>query len=145
MVASAGAVKPKVNKTKRGVKLNSVGLDRLPRKPVSETIRERVAALYKAKPELTQETFGDAIGRTGQWVSMFLSGQRSANDVRLVVRIARFFGVPPSYLLDEPTAEGSLVPEISAVCEGLSKEQQEVVLRVARSLPPPSKGTPPTR
>ncbi len=130
------AVKHKVNKSKRRVKLNSVGLDGLPRKPIQETIRERVKALYDARPDLTQESFGAAIGRTGQWVSMFLSGARSANDVRLLVRIARFFTVPPSFLLDEPPASDSLVNEISAVVAGLDRTNQEIVLRVARSLPP---------
>jgi transcriptional regulator with XRE-family HTH domain len=128
------AVKRKVSKSKRRVKLNWIGLDGLPRKPIQETIRDRVRALYTARPDLTQESFGAAIGRTGQWVSMFLSGVRSANDVRLVVRIARFFGVPPSYLLDEPPAVGSLGPEISAVCAGLEPANQKVVLNVAKSL-----------
>jgi hypothetical protein len=128
------AVKRKVNKSKRRVKNNSVGLDGLPRQPIQQTIRERVTALYAARPDLTQESFGAAIGRTGQWVSMFLSGVRSANDVRLVVRIARFFGVPPSFLLDDPPDPASLVGEISAVVSGLDRTNQEIVLRVARSL-----------
>jgi hypothetical protein len=133
-MAPTVAVKHKVSKSKRRVRLNSVGLDGVPRKPIQETIRERVTALYAARPDLTQESFGAAIGRTGQWVSMFLSGVRSANDVRLVVRIARFFGVPPSYLLDDPPAVGSLVSEISAVVSGLDRANQEIVLRVANSL-----------
>jgi transcriptional regulator with XRE-family HTH domain len=135
-----------VKRNSRLGKNNSVALTRLPRKPIHETIRERITALLAAHPDkLNQKQFAEAFGRSEAWASHLLDGTRALNNVQLLVRIARFFRVPPSYLLDEPAAADSLVSEISAVCAGLTKDQQEVVLRVARSLPPPSKGTPPTR
>lgn len=73
----------------------------VPRQPIEETIRERVTALLKDRPEIKQYEFGEAIGRGYSWVSAFLKGKRPVTDVALLVRIARYFPVPAAYLLGE--------------------------------------------
>ncbi len=75
--------------------------DGMARQPVEETIRMRVEALLRARPEIRQQAFGEAIGRGGSWVSAFLLKKRPVTDVGLLVRIARFFPVSAGYLLGE--------------------------------------------
>lgn len=123
---------------------------------VSATVREQVQALLDARPEVSQVAFGRAVGRGYSWVSSFLAGRRSANDVRLLVRIARFFGVSVDYLLRESDqaidAETKVLVGAFSV---LAPRERDVVLQLALRLartagdsaPPdrPADATPPTR
>lgn len=105
------------------------------RQSTQETIRARVGELLAAQQDVTQGQFGAAIGRTGSWVSAFLAGTRHANDVRLVVKIARYFGVSVGYLLNETDrARGAVASTLLAVVEQLAPADQDVVLKLALSL-----------
>lgn len=68
---------------------------------VETRIRARVGELLKSRADVRQAEFGAAIGRGYSWVSSFLAGTRNANDILLLVRIARFFGVTVGYLIGE--------------------------------------------
>jgi transcriptional regulator with XRE-family HTH domain len=70
------------------------------RQSIESTVRERVTALFRAKG-ISQAEFAGAIGVKPSWVSHFIGGTRNANDLPLLVRIARFFGVTVGYLLSE--------------------------------------------
>jgi transcriptional regulator with XRE-family HTH domain len=101
----------------------------------STTIREQVRTLLAARPDVTQEEFGRAVGRGFSWVSAFLAGTRHANDVRLVVRIARYFGVTVGYLLKESDRErdaGAMT--LLTTWESLPHADRDVVLQLALSL-----------
>lgn len=66
-----------------------------------ETLRQRVTELLAARPEMSRAEFGRRIRRGHSWISEFLAGLRSTNDLRLVIKIARVFGVSVGYLLGE--------------------------------------------
>lgn len=68
----------------------------------ANTLLERIRGLLAARPELDRQDFGRAIKReTPSWLSEFFSGKRTTNDLRLVIRMARFFGVTVGHLLNE--------------------------------------------
>lgn len=60
----------------------------------------RAKALFDVKG-VNQREFADALGRSPSWVSAFFSGKRPANDIHLLMKIARYFGVTVGYLLNE--------------------------------------------
>jgi len=105
------------------------------RQSVEDTIRGRVAELLAAQQDVKQHEFGRAIGRTGSWVSAFLAGKRHANDVRLVVKIARYFGVTVGYLLNESDrGRDAGAATLLATWDELLLPDQDVVLQLALSL-----------
>jgi transcriptional regulator with XRE-family HTH domain len=112
------------------------------RQAVADTIRARVKELWKMRrPEMNQAEFGAAIGRGYSWVSAFLAGKRDANDVTLVVRIAKVLGVPAGYLLgDKAHPPRAGIAAVVAECQDLSEEDLGTVLRVAKSLPKQASG-----
>lgn len=65
-----------------------------------QRIRELLAARQVSRPD-----FGRAVKRGHSWISEFFSGNRTTNNLRLVIKIARFFGVSVGYLLGEAEAE----------------------------------------
>lgn len=66
-----------------------------------EILRQRVTELLAARSDLTRADFGRRIGRGHSWLSEFFAGLRTTNDLRLVMKISRVFGVPVGYLLGE--------------------------------------------
>lgn len=99
-------------------------------------VREQVDKLLKARADVQQHQFGKAIGRGASWVSAFLGGKRNANDVLLLVKIARFFGVSVGYLLRETDRgmDASARTLLSAF-QGLREpEDRDAVLQLALTL-----------
>lgn len=69
---------------------------------VGDQLLRRVLELLKARPDLEQAQFFRLIKRpTPSWQSEFLNGKRTTNNLRLVMRIAKVFGVTVSYMLGE--------------------------------------------
>lgn len=105
------------------------------RQGVETTIRERVRGLFKSRADLSQREFADALGVDPSWVSAFLAGRRPANDIHLLVKIARYFGVSVGYLLDE-TERGldAGAMTLIATWEHLDPADRSVVLTLALNL-----------
>lgn len=107
--------------------------------PVEELIRGRVRELLAARPDVTQSAFGSAIGRGYSWVSAFLAGTRHANEIHLLIRIARFFGVSVGYLLGE--AQRGLDPgavTLLATWDTLTPRDRKLLLQVAATFRSPT-------
>lgn len=106
------------------------------RQPIEEIIREKVRGLLAARGHITQEEFGTAVGRQRSWVSAFLKGRRHANEIHLVARIARYFGVSVGYLLGE--RERQYEPAVMTMVEAfsrLSERDRSLVLSWVLTLP----------
>lgn len=99
---------------------------------VGKALRQRVLDLLTARPEMSRADFGRRIGRGHSWVSEFYAGLRSTNDLRLLLRIGRAFGVSVGYLLGE--SESRLDPgaaTLLATWEALNQRDRELLLSVA--------------
>ncbi len=102
---------------------------------VEVTVRERVTSLLQARPDVSYKEFGEAIGRGYAWVYAFVAGTRNANDLLLLVKIARFFGVSVGYLIGESERgrdAGSLA--LLAAYEELLPPDRAAVLQLALAL-----------
>jgi len=75
-------------------------LDRLRRQ-----IRRRLM-----ESKVTQQAFARAVGHSGQWATMVLRGQRGVG-LDDIDRIAAYFGVSPTVLLEDPDLDSSLLPD----------------------------------
>lgn len=105
--------------------------------PVEQTIRERVIALLEARPELTDAAFGEQIGRGYSWVSAFRTGVRNANDLPLLMAIARVFGVTVGYLIGEkPAAADPMLAEVTERWTDLSDQSKAAVVATVRAFDP---------
>lgn len=125
----------RVNPFRHEIEKNFVGLPDVARVPIEETIRERVEALLRERPEVKQYEFGRAIGRGYSWVSAFLKGKRPVTDVALLVRIARFFPVSAAYLLGESEREAdSQTAVMFETWRLLPPRARKTVLGVARGM-----------
>lgn len=124
-----------VKQNRRPVKNIFLDSEPVVRQAVADTIRARVKELWQLRrPEMNQAEFGAAIGRGYSWVSAFLAGKRDANDVTLVVRIAKVLGVPAGYLLgDKAHQPRAGIEALVAECQDLSEEDLATILRVAKS------------
>jgi transcriptional regulator with XRE-family HTH domain len=71
--------------------------------PVGVRLLQRIQGLLATRPDLKDRAvFGRRIGRpTPSWLSEFLNGKRTTNDLRLVIKIAKVFGVNVGYLLGD--------------------------------------------
>jgi transcriptional regulator with XRE-family HTH domain len=67
---------------------------------VDRQIVDRVRELFESRG-LQQKEFAVAIGVSPSWVSAFFGYRRPANDIHLLMKIARFFRVSVGYLLSE--------------------------------------------
>lgn len=105
------------------------------REPIEEVIRQRVRGLLAARPDVSKTEFGEAVGRGYAWVHAFLAGIRHANEIHLLVKIARYFGVTVGYLLNEADRERDAgAVTLLATWEQLAPADQDVVLQLALSL-----------
>jgi transcriptional regulator with XRE-family HTH domain len=98
---------------------------------VGQMLLQRVSELLATRPEVTRADFGRRIGRGHSWISEFLAGIRTTNDVRLLVRIARVLGVRVGYLLGEqerPLDPGAAT--VLATWDALSPSDRELFLSV---------------
>jgi hypothetical protein len=95
----------------------------------------RVMALMETRTELTASAFGKRIARGQSWVSEFKSGRRTTNDLRLVIAMARIFGVSVGYLIGEtPTEPDAGAVTLLATYEAASPRDREVLLGTAATL-----------
>lgn len=103
---------------------------------VARTLLDRVRGLLKARPDLETAQFFRAIGRpTPSWASEFLNGKRTTNDLRLVVKMAKVFGVPVAYLLGQGN-DRDLDPGAATLLstwETLDADDRTLLLNVAAS------------
>lgn len=103
---------------------------------IGRILLQRVRELLAARPDLDRRTLGRGIGRTTpSWLSEFLNGRRTTNDLRLVIRMARFLGVPVGFLLNErdPPDDAQTVTMMGA-WEELASDDREAVLQLALRL-----------
>lgn len=105
---------------------------------VGKALLQRVEGLLDARKDLDREDFRRAIARGRSWISEFLNGKRTTNDLRLVLKMAKFFSVSPSYLLNhEPgKPEDALTATMNATWPELDPEQRDIVLQLALRLRP---------
>lgn len=102
----------------------------------ARTLLKQVEQLLNARPDVTRADFGRAIVRGHSWISEFFGGKRTTNDLRLVIQIARFFGVQVSYLLGEKhRKEDAQTVSLLGAWEELEEAHREIVLRLALQLP----------
>lgn len=103
---------------------------------IGERLLQRVNALLKTRPDISKADFFRAIGRpTPSWRSEFFAGTRTTNNLRLVMNIARFFGVSVGYVLGE--AERALDPgaaTLLATWNEADERDRELLLKVAGTL-----------
>lgn len=109
------------------------------------TLRQRVTELLAARPEMERADFGRGIRRGHSWISEFLAGLRTTNDLRLVIKISRVFGVSVGYLLgesDRPLDPGAAT--LVATWEVLDARDRELLLSVASTFRQRGSPTEPT-
>ena len=106
----------------------------MPVADVERAIISKVRGLFDSRG-ISQRELADAIGTSPSWVSAFFAQRRPANDIHLLQRIARYFGVSVGYLLHETErgrdAESATL--LAAFAE-LQPPDRDVVLNVALSL-----------
>lgn len=103
---------------------------------VGQTLLQRITELLAHRPDVSRADFLRAVGRpTPSWGSEFFSGQRTTNDLRLVCKMAKFFGVTAGYLLKEtePEADAGLVT-LRATWRDLGPKDRAAVLQMANYL-----------
>lgn len=93
----------------------------------------RIQDLLRTRPDVTPEYFFRAIGRpTASWRSEFLAAKRTTNDLRLVLKIAKFFGVPCGYLLGESHApDDPQLLSLQGLWPDLGPHERETLLLMA--------------
>jgi hypothetical protein len=105
---------------------------------LAKTLLRKVEELLAAHPDADWPRFADAIQRGDSWISEFRSGKRTTNDLRLVVKMARFFTVPVGYLLNEHEARDATTMLLLGAWERLTPNEQEAVLRLSVTLAEPT-------
>lgn len=99
---------------------------------VAKALLQRVLELLAARPEMKRADFGRRIGRGHSWVSEFCAGLRTTNDLRLLLKIGRVFGVSVGYLLGE--SDRRLDPgaaTLLATWDALDPRDRDLLLSVA--------------
>lgn len=114
----------------------SLQLDRVD--AVGNALLRKIEQLLEARPDLSRRDFGAAIGRpTPSWVSEFFSGKRTTDSLRLVIRMAKFFGVPVGFLLGEgPRDQDARTVSLMGAWRELDSEHRDTVLQLALRLRP---------
>lgn len=107
-----------------------MGLDRL-----GLTLIARIEELGRTRAGFDRQDLGDAIGRGRSWISEFYNRQRTTNDLRLVVAMARYFKVPVGFLLGEAQhADDALTVNLLGVWADLPQNDRETLLQIALRL-----------
>lgn len=118
---------------------NKFSLQRYRVDAVGKALLQRVNDLLGARPDLGRDDFGRAIRRGKPWISEFFSGKRTTNDLRLVHKMAKFFGVPAAYLFSadpgQPHDDAQTVTMLGA-WRDLDAEHRETVLQLVLRLRP---------
>jgi len=113
--------------------------------PIAAMLRQKIEELLATRPDVTRADFGRAIARGDSWISEFFNDKRTTNDLRLVVRMARFFGVPVGFLLHESHREDDAqTVSLIGAWRDLDTDHRETVLQLALRLRPKPRppGTP---
>ena len=103
---------------------------------VGQILLQRVVELLATRSEMERAEFGRRIGRGHSWISEFFAGLRTSNDLRLIVRMSRVFGVSVGYLLGETERE-PLDPgaaTLLATWTASGPADRELLLTIAASL-----------
>lgn len=104
---------------------------------VEKGIIDRVRGLFVSHG-ITQREFADALGVSPSWVSAFFSGRRPANDIHLLLKIARYFGVTVGYLLNETDrGRDAGASAVIGVWETLDERGRRALLNLALTLRDP--------
>ena len=118
---------------------NKYSLQRFSVDAVGKALLQRVNDLLAARPDLSRDDVGRAIRRGKPWISEFFNAKRTTNDLRLVHRMAKLFGVPLGYLLNGDStrqAEDAQTVTMLATWQDLDAEHRETVLQLALRLRP---------
>lgn len=112
---------------------------------VGESLLQRVKELLNIRTDVDRPDFGRAIGRGHSWISEFFNGLRTTNDLRLVLKMARFFRVRVGYLLkDDPDApDDPALMSLMGLWPELTPERKDALIHLALVLRRESRGTPP--
>lgn len=103
-----------------------------------ELLRQRVTELLAARPDLSRTDLGNRIKRGHSWISEFLAGRRTTNDIRLVIKIARVFGVSVGYLLGENDRQlNAGAASLLSTWATAQPRERKILLDVAASLRQP--------
>lgn len=105
---------------------------------VGKALLQRVNDLLAARPDLERQDFGRAIRRGRPWLSEFFSGKRTTNDLRLVYKMAKFFGVPAGYLFNADSAphDDAQTVTLLGAWRDLDGEHRDTVLQLVLRLRP---------
>lgn len=110
----------------------NISLQLVPVDAVGMVVLQRITELLKARPDLPRAEFGRRIARGHSWISEFFAGQRTTNDLRLLIKIARVFGVNVGYLLGESEqALDSGAATLVATWHELDERDRVLFLQVA--------------
>ncbi len=100
----------------------------------AQTVRIRLRELLAAN-DVTKSDVARAIGQHPSFISKVLSGEREANDLNDLVRIARFFGVSVGWLIGEtPRGQDSTIEAIVSAAQELPLAHQKILLTLAQQL-----------
>lgn len=103
---------------------------------VATAIRQRVTDLLK-ETGLSQAALAKAISQHPSVISEFLAGKRDINTIRTLLRIARFFGVSVSYLIQETKEESALdaqTAKLLATWRQLRTPDRELLTKMAEAI-----------
>lgn len=104
---------------------------------IGKGLLQRVNELLATRPDLGRDDLGRAIRRGKPWISEFFSGKRTTNDLRLVFKMARFFGVPIDFLLRDDARvvrEDAQTVTLLGAWNDLDTDHRETVLQLALRL-----------
>lgn len=107
----------------------------MPGASVEKAIIGRVKGLFDSRG-INQREFADALGVSPSWVSAFFAGRRPANDIHLLLKIARYFGVTVGYLLNETERgrDAGATTLLGAWTEMTDERDRQAVLNLALML-----------
>lgn len=97
---------------------------------------QKIEELMAARPDVSKAEFGRAIHRGAPWYSEFFSGKRTTDSLRLVIAMAKFFGVQVGFLVNEKTARRDDAQTVSllGIWADLDREQRDALLHIALRL-----------
>lgn len=105
------------------------------REAVQEIVRSRVNELLALRPDLSDEAFGAAVGRGYSWVRAFRTGTRHANELKLVVKIAKVLNVSVGYLLNETekAKDAKTVALVTAWEQVADEQARDTIVGIVRA------------
>lgn len=102
---------------------------------LGKKIHKRVTELMNTRPDLTRADLELRIHRGASWLSEFLRGKRTTNDLRLLISLCGVFGVTVDYMLGESDRRldvGAMT--LLATWRELQAPDRELLLKLAASV-----------